>query len=139
MFHSPLFLLSHVMSGTSAACSTCVFAPWAIFLAVYVMVARKQIDAVCADLLLVGCYVTGLALLYPHPAAFACSVDALLYCMEATAQDLTSLCAYSLLLVAAVPYMMQNCEDDLSLQSAAYSICFTEFIYSIHSIVLKLI
>jgi hypothetical protein len=139
MFHSPILVLSHLMPGTASACAACVFAPWAIFLAVYAMVVRKSMDSVCSDLLLMGSYITGIALLYPHPAAFACSVDAMLHCMQATAQDLNSACVYSLLLVASVPYMAQKCEDTLSLQSAAISILFTECICILHNILLKMI
>ena len=129
MIHTPLLLWSYLQSNNETTASAeCVFAPWALLLVLYMATVPKTVDDICSDLLLMGIHCTGLVVLFPHPAAFACSMNSLFNCALLLARDTTSACAFTLATLALAPAI--TCQ----INHTTWAIAWTECIHLVHRI-----
>jgi len=137
MFQIPFVALARILETKEAAPVQCIFGPWALFALVYMATASRPLDRLCYDALKIGIHVTALAILFPHPACFACSIHSVLSCMQDLATDAVSTCAYSLLAVCALPFMAQSCSYEIQAETQLVAIAWTELVGIVHYIVWK--
>jgi hypothetical protein len=137
MFHTPIIILHSIDTIKENTCVECIFLPWIILLFVYAITAYKPVDEICSDMLLLGLNIMSLAILYPDPTCFTCSLNSLIHCIINIAQDTTSICAFIVASIAAIPFMIQYCGGQLRDVTAA--VVWTESIWILHKVLWKLL
>jgi hypothetical protein len=130
MFHTLFIAWSHIQTQTTTQAPVeYIFGPWIMALAVYLATPPRALDNICSDLLLMAMHVTALAILYPSPICFSCSLNALMNCIATVAHTNSSACAFTIAALAAAPAL-----GSYTITNVTWAIAWTEMIHLAHKI-----
>jgi len=92
------------------------------------LLSLRRAEYMCADMLRLGVHVTVLALLFPHSAshAFACSLNALMYCSWAMCRDEVSACVQCLFMVGALSWVAHTCPSAIGFETQLNALLITD-------------